>query len=149
LNRPADKEGQVRGMFNHVDLRVPDPERSLAFHEAVLGYMGYRRAATHERGFDFDREAAGGVRSSAGGMGAEGGGKRRRHDRYSPGCTISRGQRSIATTWTAFIGRPLKSAPKSLIGRPTMPNTAKAIAPCSLPIRTASSSNSSIGQPRH
>ena len=30
----------MRGMVNHVDLTVLDPARSLAFYEAVLGFMG-------------------------------------------------------------------------------------------------------------
>ena len=36
----------MRGTVNHVDLTVLDPERSLSFYEAVLGFMGYRRSSS-------------------------------------------------------------------------------------------------------
>lgn len=75
----------MRGTFNHVDLTVADPSRSLPFYEAILGYMGYRRIATHERGHDFERDSAEGPRNSVGIMRAEGEGRSKRHDRYSPG----------------------------------------------------------------
>lgn len=75
----------MRGMINHIDLTVVDPDRSLPFYEAVLGYMGYRRASSHERGYDFDCETANGLYASVGIMRAQGEGRTRRHDRYSPG----------------------------------------------------------------
>ena len=75
----------MRGMVNHVDLTVADPTGSLPFYEAVLGYMGYRRVGAHERGYDFERKTAEGAFASIGIMRAEGEGKVRRHDRYSPG----------------------------------------------------------------
>ena len=75
----------MRGLVNHVDLTVANPTSSLAFYEAVLGYMGYRRISAHERGYDFDRQTADGAFTSIGIMRAEGEGKLRRHDRYSPG----------------------------------------------------------------
>lgn len=75
----------MRGLINHIDLTVLDPDRSLAFYEAVLGYMGYRRVTSHERGYDFDREGSDGLFTSVGIMRAEGKGRTRRHDRYSPG----------------------------------------------------------------
>jgi catechol 2,3-dioxygenase-like lactoylglutathione lyase family enzyme len=75
----------VRGLINHVDLTVLDPERSRPFYEAVLGFMGYRLAAAHARGFDFDLERPDGGFCSVGVMRAQGRGRRRRHDRCSPG----------------------------------------------------------------
>jgi catechol 2,3-dioxygenase-like lactoylglutathione lyase family enzyme len=75
----------MRGMVNHIDLTVVDPARSLAFYEAVLGFMGYRRANMHERGYDFDLLRADGTFCSVGIVRAEGEGRARKHDRYSPG----------------------------------------------------------------
>jgi catechol 2,3-dioxygenase-like lactoylglutathione lyase family enzyme len=75
----------MRGMVNHVDLTVADPDRSLAFYEAVLGFMGYRRAGAHARGYDFDLAAPHGGFCSIGVMRAEGEGRGRAHDRYAPG----------------------------------------------------------------
>lgn len=75
----------MRGMVNHVDLTVLDPERSLSFYEAVLGFMGYRRAGAHARGYDFDLVRPNGRFCSIGIMKSQGRGRRRRHDRYSPG----------------------------------------------------------------
>lgn len=75
----------MRGMVDHVDLTVADPAASFAFYEAVLGYMGFRIARAHERGYDFDRNPSDGLTMSIGIVRAEGDGKARRHDRYSPG----------------------------------------------------------------
>jgi catechol 2,3-dioxygenase-like lactoylglutathione lyase family enzyme len=75
----------LRGMVNHIDLTVVDPARSLPFYEAFLGFMGYSRVSTHERGYDFDLRTPGGAFSSVGVMRAEGDGRTRKHDRYSPG----------------------------------------------------------------
>jgi glyoxylase I family protein len=75
----------MRGMVNHIDLTVVDPERSLTFYEAVLGFMGYRRVSAHARGFDFALRQEDGAFCSIGVMRAQGGGHERRHDRYSPG----------------------------------------------------------------
>ena len=75
----------MRGLINHVDLTVLDPERSLDFYEAVLGFMGYRRVSAHTRGYDFDLVRPDGGFCSIGVMRAEREGSRRRHDRYSPG----------------------------------------------------------------
>jgi glyoxylase I family protein len=75
----------MRGTINHIDLTVIDPARSLTFYEAVLGFMGYRRASAHERGYDFDLVRPNGTFCSIGIMRAEGAGRARAHDRYSPG----------------------------------------------------------------
>ena len=75
----------MRGMVNHIDLTVVDPARSLSFYEAVLGFMGYKRVSTHERGYDFDLRTPEGAFSSVGVMRADGEGRTRKHDRYSPG----------------------------------------------------------------
>lgn len=75
----------MRGMVNHIDLTVSDPDRSLAFYEAVLGFLGYRRADAHARGYDFDLDGPDGGFCSVGIMRAEGEGRGRAHDRYAPG----------------------------------------------------------------
>ena len=75
----------MRGTVNHVDLTVLDPERSLSFYEAVLGFMGYRRVSAHARGYDFDLLRSDGGSCSIGVMRAQSRGRSRRHDRYSPG----------------------------------------------------------------
>jgi glyoxylase I family protein len=61
----------MRGLVHHIDLTVTDKERSRAFYDAVLGFMGYRRA-----GEPFH---------SIGILEACGDGAARVHDRYSPG----------------------------------------------------------------
>ena len=76
----------MRGTIDHLDLTVRDPAASRAFYAAVLGFFGYRLAAEHDRGFDWDlRDADGTLVSSIGVMRATGDGLSRWHDRYSPG----------------------------------------------------------------
>ncbi|MBI1212041.1 MAG: bleomycin resistance protein [Alphaproteobacteria bacterium] len=74
----------VRGFVNHVDLTVTDPQRSRPFYETVLGFMGYRCVAEHERGVDFDLTTPQGF-ASIGIMRSAGENASRPHDRYSPG----------------------------------------------------------------
>lgn len=74
----------MRGAIHHLDLTVRDPWASRGFYAAVLGFMGYRQAAAHARGFDYDLAAAGGF-CSVGIMKAAGPNADRAHDRYSPG----------------------------------------------------------------
>jgi catechol 2,3-dioxygenase-like lactoylglutathione lyase family enzyme len=74
----------MRGFVNHIDLTVADPERSRPFYEKVLGFMGYRCGADHDRGYDFDLVTRGGF-ASVGIVRATGENAARRHDRYSPG----------------------------------------------------------------
>ena len=45
----------MRGAIHHLDLTVRDPRASRSFYAAVLGFMGYREVADHDRGFDYDR----------------------------------------------------------------------------------------------
>jgi glyoxylase I family protein len=74
----------MRGAIHHLDLTVKDPWASRGFYAAVLGFMGYREVADHERGFDYDLEAPAGF-TSIGIMKAAGPHADRAHDRYSPG----------------------------------------------------------------
>ncbi len=74
----------MRGFVNHIDLTVTDPKRSKPFYEAVLGFLGYRCIADHERGCDFDLTTPQGF-TSIGIMRAQGENAARKHDRYSPG----------------------------------------------------------------
>ena len=75
----------MRGMVHHVDLTVFDPERSLSFYEAVLGFMGYQRPSAHPRGYEFDLVSPNGDFCSIGIVKSQGEGRSRTHDRYSPG----------------------------------------------------------------
>lgn len=75
----------MRGVVHHVDLTVLDPERSLSFYEAVMGFMGYQSAKAHVRGFDFDLVTPDGGFCSISIVKAQGEGRGRTHDRYSPG----------------------------------------------------------------
>ncbi|MET0273049.1 MAG: VOC family protein [Phenylobacterium sp.] len=74
----------MRGTIHHLDLTVRDPKASHGFYEAVLGFMGYRQEAQHDRGYDFDLVTPDGF-CSIGLMAAMGPGAGRDHDRYSPG----------------------------------------------------------------
>ena len=74
----------MRGAIHHLDLTVRDPWASHSFYAAVLGFMGYREVADHDRGFDYDLETPAGF-CSIGIMRAQGPNAGRAHDRYSPG----------------------------------------------------------------
>jgi catechol 2,3-dioxygenase-like lactoylglutathione lyase family enzyme len=74
----------VRGAIHHLDLTVRDPRASRSFYAAVLGFMGYREVADHDRGFDYDL-ATPEAFCSIGIMKAAGPHADRVHDRYSPG----------------------------------------------------------------
>lgn len=76
----------MRGTIHHLDLTVRDPEASREFYEAILGFLGYRLADEHDRGFDWDLvDDDGQLVASIGIMRATGVGRDRRHDRTSPG----------------------------------------------------------------
>lgn len=75
----------MRGAVHHIDLTVRDPEASRGFYDAVLGFMGYRLADAHARGFDWDLDGPEGGFCSIGVVRAEGTGAARAHDRYAPG----------------------------------------------------------------
>ena len=74
----------MRGAIHHLDLTVRDPWASRGFYAAVLGFMGYREVADHDRGFDYDLATPDGF-ASIGIMKAQGPNAGRDHDRYSPG----------------------------------------------------------------
>lgn len=71
----------MRGAVHHIDLTVSDPAISAGFYEAVLGFMGYRRVATHDEGMDWDCDGSGGFCS----IGIIKAHRDRDHDRYTPG----------------------------------------------------------------
>jgi catechol 2,3-dioxygenase-like lactoylglutathione lyase family enzyme len=75
----------MRGMVHHVDLTVADVAESEPFYEAVLTFLGYVRSHEDARGVDWDMTHPSGSFCSIGIKRAEGRGRRRRHDRYSPG----------------------------------------------------------------
>ena len=74
----------MRGAIHHLDLTVRDPKASRAFYAAVLGFMGYREVADHDRGYDYDLATPDGF-CSIGIMKAQGPNAAHAHDRYSPG----------------------------------------------------------------
>jgi catechol 2,3-dioxygenase-like lactoylglutathione lyase family enzyme len=47
---------RARGLVHHIDLTVRDAARSRIFYDAVLGFLGYRRAADYDHGSDWDRD---------------------------------------------------------------------------------------------
>ncbi len=69
----------MRGTIHHLDLTVADPDRSVAFYERVLGFLGYRK---HPAGYDFDLTCPDGSVASVGVVAAHGSA---RHNRYAPG----------------------------------------------------------------
>ncbi len=75
----------MRGLIHHLDLTVKDPWASRPFYDAVLGFMGYQRTKEDTRGFDWNLTTSTGVFCSIGIAKAEGDGRARHHDRYSPG----------------------------------------------------------------
>lgn len=74
----------MRGLVHHIDLTVTDVDRSRAFYDRVLGYLGYRRSQDYPDGHDWDRQGDGPFHS-LGIKRAEGSGASRVHDRYAPG----------------------------------------------------------------
>jgi glyoxylase I family protein len=74
----------MRGAVHHIDLTVTDLERSRAYYEAVLSFIGYVRVDDHPNGTDWDYRADGGF-CSIGIKLASGPNAARTHDRYSPG----------------------------------------------------------------
>jgi catechol 2,3-dioxygenase-like lactoylglutathione lyase family enzyme len=71
----------MRGWVHHIDLSVSDLERSAAFYDAVLGFLGYRRGNSGATWIDWDMERphaapSVAIRRATGD---------RRHDRYSSG----------------------------------------------------------------
>lgn len=73
----------ARGLVHHIDLTVRDAARSRIFYDAVLGFLGYRRAADYDHGSDWDRD--GEPFHSIGIVEAHGPGALRSHDRFLPG----------------------------------------------------------------
>jgi catechol 2,3-dioxygenase-like lactoylglutathione lyase family enzyme len=70
---------RARGLVHHIDLTVRDAARSRIFYDAVLGFLGYRRAADYDHGSDWDRD--GEPFHSIGIVEARGPGALRSHDR--------------------------------------------------------------------
>jgi catechol 2,3-dioxygenase-like lactoylglutathione lyase family enzyme len=75
----------MRGTMHHIDLTVADIAASEPFYEAVLTFLGYVRTHEDARGVDWDMKHPSGAFCSIGIKKAGGRGRRRRHDRYSPG----------------------------------------------------------------
>ncbi|MBO9698464.1 MAG: VOC family protein [Sphingopyxis sp.] len=73
----------MRGLVHHIDLTVADKERSRAFYDVLLGFLGYHRSADYDHGSDWDRK--GEPFHSIGIIEARGAGATRAHDRTSPG----------------------------------------------------------------
>jgi len=71
----------MRGLVHHLDLTVIDLDRSAAFYEAVLGFLGYRVVRRDESGIDWDLSAPDLYCS----IGIKPARSERAHDRYSAG----------------------------------------------------------------
>lgn len=75
----------MRGFIHHLDLTVRDARASVAFYDAVLGFIGYRRCAEDESGFDWEHATSPDRLPTIGIKTALGPNAGRAHDRYSPG----------------------------------------------------------------
>ena len=75
----------MRGRIHHLDLTVKDPWASAPFYDAVLGYMGYRRAADDAEGLDWQLPQGGQNFASIGLVKAKGPEADQHHNRYAPG----------------------------------------------------------------
>ena len=71
----------MRGWVHHIDLTVSDFERSAAFYDAVLGFLGYRRGNSGATWIDWDMAGPHAAPSVAIRLANSD----RRHDRYSCG----------------------------------------------------------------
>jgi catechol 2,3-dioxygenase-like lactoylglutathione lyase family enzyme len=72
----------MRGAVHHIDLTVGDLDRSDAFYDKVLAFLGYRRVRGDSTGIDWDLHASGSLLCSIGLKPAR---SDRVHDRYSAG----------------------------------------------------------------
>jgi catechol 2,3-dioxygenase-like lactoylglutathione lyase family enzyme len=78
----------MRGLVHHIDLTVSDLERSRAFYDVVLTFLGYTRKADHPTGTDWDWLGDGRTGApfhSIGVVRYGGPGADAPHDRYAPG----------------------------------------------------------------
>lgn len=71
----------MRGWVHHIDLSVADLERSAAFYDAVLGFLGYRRGNSGTTWIDWDMARP----HTAPSVAIRRATSDRRHDRYSCG----------------------------------------------------------------
>jgi catechol 2,3-dioxygenase-like lactoylglutathione lyase family enzyme len=72
-------------MVHHVYLTVANVAASLPLYECVLTFLGYERSNEDARGVDWEIGRLDGSFCSIGIKKSEARGRRRRHDRYSPG----------------------------------------------------------------
>jgi catechol 2,3-dioxygenase-like lactoylglutathione lyase family enzyme len=75
----------MRGTVHHVDLTIKDVSASRQFYEKILIFMGYAQTYEDNDGVDWDLKHQDGAFCSIGIKKADGDGRHRRHDRYSPG----------------------------------------------------------------
>ncbi len=75
----------MRGRIHHLDLTVKDPWVSAPFYDAVLGFMGYRRADGDADGLDWQLHSSGKGFASIGLVAAREPAADRPHNRSAPG----------------------------------------------------------------
>lgn len=83
----------IRGLLDHIDLSIGDPDQSIPFYEALFTSLGYKRLRIEHPGFAGERpeRAAWSTRMPGGASfgievrPASGENRGRLHDRYAPG----------------------------------------------------------------
>ena len=121
--------------IDHLVIRVKDFERSKAFYDTVLGFLGFKRKYT------FGDAAGWSNGKTLFWIGeADAQGKKHPHRIGKSASTTTPSSSPRAATSTASTRCSRSTSSTSSTRRPTIPTTARAITRCSSPIRMVSSS---------